>query len=149
MIKTPVSTALLFLLLLLGGCASVPMSSLDNDAEGKTFAVDADKSNIYLYRNENFGGAIAMPVSLDGHMAGRTGPKTYFLWRVEPGQHEILSHTENEAKITLNTEPGRNYYIWQEVKMGMWTARSQLHEMPEEEGRAGVLECKRAASSLE
>ncbi|WP_432698034.1 DUF2846 domain-containing protein [Marinobacterium sp. YM272] len=141
-------TLIPFLFLLLGGCASVSMTSLDADRQAKEFAVADDKSNIYLYRNEMFGGAIAMPVSLDGRMAGRTGPETFFLWEVEPGQHEVVSHTENEARLTLTTEAGRNYFIWQEVKMGMWTARSQLHEVSEEEGRAGVQECKRADSAF-
>lgn len=136
------------LLALLAGCASVPMSSLDEDDRAKRFDTDPQYANIYLYRNENFGGAIAMPVSLDGQMAGRTGPKTYFLWTVEPGRHEIVSHTENDARLVLNTEPGRNYFVWQEVKMGMWTARSQLHEVSAEQGMAGVAECKRAQSTL-
>jgi hypothetical protein len=34
--------------------------------------------------------------------------------------------------------------VWQEIKMGMWQPGSQLHEVPEEEGRKGVLECKLA-----
>lgn len=141
-------TLIPFLFALLGGCASVSMTSLEADRQAKDFVVAADKSNIYLYRNEMFGGAIAMPVSLDGKMAGRTGPETFFLWQVEPGQHEVVSHTENEARLRLTTEAGKNYFIWQEVKMGMWTARSQLHEVTEEEGRAGVLECKRADSDF-
>ncbi|TCK07402.1 DUF2846 domain-containing protein [Marinobacterium mangrovicola] len=146
--KKIIISTLTCLFLLLSGCASVSMTSLEADRQAKEFMVASDKSNIYLYRNEMFGGAIAMPVSLDGKMAGRTGPETYFLWEVEPGAHEVISHTENEARLRLTTEAGKNYFIWQEVKMGMWTARSQLHEVSEEEGRAGVLECKRADSDI-
>ncbi len=146
--KKPILFLVPFLFVLLNGCASVSMTSLEADRQAKEFVVASDKSNIYLYRNEMFGGAIAMPVSLDGQMAGRTGPKTFYLWEVEPGRHEVVSHTENEARLRLVTEPGKNYFIWQEVKMGMWTARSQLHEVAEEEGRAGVLECERADSNI-
>lgn len=32
--------------------------------------------------------------------------------------------------------------------MGMWTARSQLHEVPEAQGQKGVMECKRANSEI-
>ena len=136
------------LLTLLGGCASVPMASLDADSQSKTFAVDPAKSGIYLYRNEIYGGAIAMPVALDGRVAGKSAPKGYFHWVVEPGRHEITSLTENTARLVLDTEPGRNYFVWQEVKMGMWAARSQLHEVSEEEGMRGVRECKRIESEI-
>ncbi len=134
---------------LISGCASVPMASLDADKEAKKFTTSSDKSNIYLYRNESMGGAIAMTVSLDGRMAGKTGAKTYFLWSVDPGSHEIASYTENTAKITLNTKAGKNYYVWQEVKMGMFAPRSQLHEMDSEKGQKGVKECKRANSDIQ
>jgi hypothetical protein len=128
--------------LLLSGCATVPMASLDDDAQAKRFEPEPTKAKIYVYRNEVFGGAISMPVSLDGQMMGRTGPQTYFMWTVEPGKHEVASHAENTIRMTLDTQAGRNYYVWQEVKMGMWMARSQLHQVSEAEGQKGVLECK-------
>jgi len=128
----------------LAGCASVPMASLDADTSAKQFQPKNGHSSIYLYRNESFGGAIAMTVSLDGKIMGRTGPQTFFLWEVLPGKHEIQSHTENTARITVDAKEGRNHFVWQEVKMGMWQPGSQLHEVSEEEGRKGVLECKRA-----
>jgi hypothetical protein len=130
----------------ISGCASVPMASLEQDTAAKQFQVRKGYSNIYLYRNETFGSAIAMTVSLDGKMAGRTGPKTYFVWEVAPGKHDIASHTENTARITINAMEGRNHFVWQEVKMGMFQPGSQLHESSEEEGKNGVLECKRAVA---
>ena len=132
---------------LMTGCASVPMSSMEEDAKAKTFSVNPSKSSIYLYRNENFGGAIPLTVSLDGKMAGQTAAKTYFLWEVDPGSHEIGSHAENVTTLKLNTEAGKPYYVWQEVKMGLWMPRSQLQQVDEETGRKAVLECKRAQSN--
>ncbi len=131
---------------LLSGCASVPMATPDADASAKRFQPRPGMANIYLYRNETFGAAIAMTVSLDGRIMGRTGPQTYFLWEVEPGRHEIQSHTENLSRITIDAQPDRNYYVWQEVKMGMWQPGSLLQLMGEAEGRRGVLECTRAAA---
>lgn len=127
---------------LLSGCASVPMASLEADQSAKQFNVDSNKANIYLYRNESMGGAIAMPVALDGRIAGKTASKTYFYWSVEPGEHEITSLTENTARIKVNAKAGQNHYIWQEVKMGMWNARSELHEVSEEKGKKAVNDCK-------
>jgi len=120
------------------------MASMEADSGAKQFLPAAGQANIYLYRNETLGGAVTMPVSLDGKVMGRTGPLTYFLWQVAPGRHEIASHTENTAKITIDAREGRNYYVWQEVKMGFFQPGSVLREMNEDEGRKGVLESKRA-----
>jgi len=95
-----------------------------------------------LYRNELYEGAITMPVALDGKIAGKTVAETYFKWTVDPEKHIIASLAENTAKLELDTKPERNYFIWQEVKMGMWAARSQLHEVSRSEGGKGVLACK-------
>lgn len=139
---------LLAMVVLVTGCASVPMASLEDDSQGKRFAAKADKSSIYVFRNESFGGAISMTVSLNGKVAGQTGPQTYFLWEVDPGSHEIASHTENVSTLKLTTEAGKAYYVWQEVKMGAFMARSLLQQVDEEIGRKGVLECKRAQSAF-
>lgn len=139
---------MLALVVLVTGCASVPMTSVEDDSRAKAFSVKPDKSNIYVYRNETFGGAIAMTLSLDGKVAGESAPMTYFVWEVEPGQHEIKSHASNVSILLLTTQPGKNYYVWQEVKMGALYARSQLQQVDEETGRKGVLECKRAQSAF-
>ncbi|MBI4292556.1 MAG: DUF2846 domain-containing protein [Betaproteobacteria bacterium] len=118
---------------------------MEADSTAKRFLPRKGYSHIYLYRHETLGGAFAMTVSLDGKVIGKTGPQTYLMWEVTPGKHEIASHTENTARITVQAKEGRNHYVWQEVKMGMWQPRSQLQEMNEEEGKKGVLECKRAA----
>jgi hypothetical protein len=141
-------TAFLLMTSLIAGCASVPMTSLDEDAKAKSFTVPPDKASIYLYRNESFGGAIALAVALDGKLAGQTGPKTYFVWDVDPGPHEVSSIAENTSTLKVNTEAGKAYFIWQEVKMGMWTPRSLLQEVNDETGRAGVAECQRAKSNF-
>lgn len=130
----------------LAGCASVPMASQEADASAKAFQPRPGMANIFLYRNETFGAAVAMTVSLDGKVMGRTGPQTYFLWEVAPGRHEIASHTENTSKLTIDVQAGRNYYVWQEVKMGMFQPGSLLQEMSEVEGRKGVMECQRATA---
>lgn len=138
----------LLLASIISGCASVPMTSMEEDARAKSYAVPAGKSSIYLYRNETFGGAIPLTVAVDGKVAGQTGPMTYFLWDVAPGLHELSSLSENTSTLKLNTEEGKTYFVWQEVKMGMWTARSLLQEVDAETGRKGVAECKRAQSNF-
>lgn len=126
------------------GCAAVPMASLDQDAEAKKFSVPAGQSRIYVYRNESIGGAIPMTVSLDGRVMGRTAMQTFFVWDVAPGKHTVTSHAEDVSNLILETAAGKDYYVWQEVKMGLWFARSLLQQVDEKTGRAGVLECRLA-----
>lgn len=136
------------LLSVLTGCASVPMGSDAEDLAAKSFLPRQGKANIYVYRHETMGAAVKMPVSLNGRIAGLTASKTYFLFEVDPGSHRVASHTENTSELTVNASAGRNYYVWQEVKMGLMQARSNLQLMDDTAGRAGVMECKRAQASF-
>lgn len=138
----------LFPILFFCGCATVPMARMDDDVLAKKFIPQNNKSSIYLYRNESLGGAILITVALDGKIAGQTGPQTFFLWEVDPGAHEISSMAENVSKLALTTDPGKAYYVWQEIKMGMWMPRSVLQEVDAATGQVGVSECKRAQSNL-
>lgn len=128
--------------LLLVGCASVPMAPADLDAKAKQFTTVSNKSNLYIYRNEHFGRAIPMTVSINGKVLGQTAAQTYFWLQLTPGQYNLDSHTENVSNLSLTAEPGKDYFVWQEVKMGLWAARSQLQQVDEKTGRDGVLESK-------
>jgi len=59
----------------------------------------------------------------------------------------LLSKAENDSVLDLVTDAGRNYFVWQEVKMGMWQPRSLLQQVDEATGKAAVAECKRALSA--
>ena len=140
--KKTLALCALLVLVLASGCASVQMASSEQDTAAKSFAVKPGKAIIYVYRNETMGAALKMPVALDGKLMGDTASKTYLLLEVNPGQHTVVSKTENDSSVTLNTVAGRNYFLWQEVKMGLMTARSNLQEVDEATGKAGVGECK-------
>ena len=136
------------LILLLSGCASVPMASLDQDTKAKDFSPIPNKASLYIYRNESFGAAIPMTVTVNGKALGQTAAQTYFRLNLNPGKYAVESHAENVSTLPLTTEAGKNYFVWQEVKMGMWMARSLLQQTDETTGRAGVMESKLIASSV-
>lgn len=141
-LSRPVMVVFAFLVAFLTGCASVPMASVERDTAAKTFAVKPDKANIYVYRNETIGSAVKMPLALNGKLVGDTGPMTYLVLEVSPGAHTLLSKTENDSSLTIDAAAGRNYFVWQEVKMGMFAARSALQQVDEAKGKAAVAECK-------
>jgi hypothetical protein len=135
---------LILMLTSLFGCASVPMDTAENDAKYKQFQADPDRAGIYVYRNETFGAAMKLDVEVDGKKIGETAAHTYFYQDLEPGKHTITSKGENTETLTLDAIKGKLYYIWQEVKMGVLSARTKLTLMDDEEGKKGVLECKAA-----
>jgi len=113
------------------------MASPEQDAQSKTFSVKPGKANIYVYRNEVLGAAIKMDVSLDGKPVGQTAAKTFFALEVAPGKHTL----QGDSALDLTAEAGKNYFVWQEVKMG-FIAGNKLQLVDEATGKAGVAECK-------
>jgi hypothetical protein len=130
------------LIMVLSGCASVPLASEDQDMKAKAMSAPPDKALVYLYRNEVMGSAIKLNVSLDGKLAGQTAAKTYFMWMLNPGSHEVATMADNTSTVQVDAKAGESYYIWQEVKMGMWGPGTKLQLVDKETGKKGVGECK-------
>jgi Protein of unknown function (DUF2846)/Short C-terminal domain len=139
---------LIAVILLLYGCVSVPMAAIEEDAKAKDFSLTPGKASLYIYRNELFGGAVPMTVIINGRTLGQSAPQTYYRLSLIPGQYTVESHAENVSKLALSLQAGKNYFVWQEVKMGFFFARSLLQEVDEKTGRAGVMESKLAASAI-
>ncbi|UPG85206.1 DUF2846 domain-containing protein [Luteibacter aegosomatis] len=138
---THLAAAAIAVACLVSGCASVNKASTAANAQAKTFAPITDKAVVYVYRDEIMGSAIKMGVDVDGVMAGETGPKSFLRLALAPGKHVITSHAEKNTSLDLDTKAGQSYYVWQEVKMGVWTARSTLHLMSTADGQKGVRSC--------
>ena len=140
--KSLYAAACLIATLLFAGCASVPMASSEADASAKAYKIDPSKASVYIYRNESMGGAVKLPLLLDNVSIGDTASKTYVFRQVEPGTHVITSKAEHDSTLSLDAKAGSTYFVWQEVKMGMFAAGSALHLVDEAKGKAGVAECK-------
>lgn len=147
--KSVIFVLILAAISLVSGCASVPMASPEQDARAKSFSVKPGKANIYVYRNESMGAAVKMPVTLNGKPMGATGAKTFLLAEVPAGKHILVSKAENDYPLEVIAEPGRSYFVWQEVKMGFLQAQSQLHLTDEATGKSGVRECQMAGAIVQ
>lgn len=139
---------LLIMLLTLSGCASVPLAPVEKDNQAKRFVPENGLASLYIYRNENLGGAVSMDVFINGKTIGQTGPQSYFMYNLTPGQYHLESKTENTSVLDLKLESDTNYFVWQEVKMGVISARSKLQLVDEATGKAGVIESKLINSAL-
>jgi len=130
----------------LTGCASVPMASMEEDNMRKAFSSPPKgTSGLYIYRNSNFGGALKKSVYVDGGFIGETAPMTYFYRRVKAGEHTLSTESEfSENYLSLKTESGKNYFIRQYIKMGVFVGGAGLAVASQQDGRNGVLECNLA-----
>ena len=133
--------SIVFLLaLFLVGCAAPLKAPVENDTAAKVFTPVKDKAVLFIYRNENFGGAIGMPIKINGLDIGETGAKTFFRLNLTSGMYLLASEAENTSELPITLTEGKNYYVWQEVRMGIWKARTALRQVEEKTGRDGVLE---------
>ena len=55
-----------------------------------------------------------------------------------------LHKSEKDSTIEFTAQNGNAYFVWQEIKMGVFAARSELHLMSPPEGRNAVATCSLA-----
>jgi len=104
---------------------------IDYDAETKkdqhpTPEAPTDKALVYVMRTTIIGYKIHSKLAVDGKWMGTNRGKTYFFFTLDPGEHNFCSESENQDAVTMFVEPGKTYYLQQQVKAGMWKARTKL-----------------------
>jgi hypothetical protein len=128
--------------LFLIGCASatqfVPMPDLAKKVE------DPAKGRIYVMRPSGLGGAVGMDVSDGGILIGSTGPGKFLCWEREPGDVIVSSASENTSRVSLPVRAGSVHYVLQNIRMGIWIARTDLEVLDEEQGPKELQHCKPA-----
>ena len=101
------------LALALAGCAGLAPESRDSAA--KEFRPLPDKGVIYLVRGEPLYSDRPVPVWLGDFRMLITYPDTFFRWEVPPGVHRITGHDADFGTITVAAEPGRVYFVMQQL----------------------------------
>ncbi|MCG7374171.1 MULTISPECIES: DUF2846 domain-containing protein [Pseudomonas] len=131
---------------LLSGCASVPMESADKDQALKTFPTPpADQAGLYIFRDSSMGPALKKTVKIDNQVVGETATKTYFYRLMNPGSHVLATESEfGDNTLTINALAGKNYYVRQSIKMGVFVGGAKLEQVSETEGQQGVQASKLA-----
>lgn len=124
------------------GCVSIPRAPKERDAEVKAFKATPGKANLYVFRDETFGSPNTMTVLLDGKLVGQTQGHTFLFAQVDPGPHKLVSQAENDFELPFTAAAGKNVFVWQEVKMGVIKARSNLQLVDEARGQQGVNACE-------
>lgn len=141
---------ILVTLIFISACSSMsPLASKEQDEISKKFILPAaNQSNMYIYRNSDFGSAVRpiAPISLDEAEIGSTIKYTFFHKMVSPGLHTLS--TGNSA-IEFNAVAGKNYYFLQNIKLGAFTGIPSVEAVSEQVGKSGVLECSKVVSNAD
>ena len=95
----------------------------------------AEKALVYVLRSSMMGYTIHSKFAVNGDWRGVNRGKTYFFMTLEPGEYFFCSESENQSYIALTVEAGRTYYLQQQVKAGVWKARTELVVLDEDEGQ--------------
>jgi len=123
------------------GCASVKMESKEDSAKAKQFAQpQAGNSGLYTYRDSFVGKALKKDIWIDGKCVGESAPDVFFYTEVVGGKEHSIS-TESEFSpntMMLLVEAGKNYFIRQYIRMGVFVGGAGLELIPEEQGKAAV-----------
>lgn len=146
MIKHLMMSAAALSFAVLTGCASVPMESSEKDQAYKAFtAPPQDQAGLYIFRDSMLGAALKKSVKIDGEVIGETAANTYFYRLITPGPHTLATESEfSDNLLELNALPGKNHYVRQSMKMGLFVGGAKLTEVSESEGQKAVAETKLA-----
>jgi Protein of unknown function (DUF2846) len=135
--------------LMMSGCASVEMASKAESAKAKEFnAPSQGKAGVYVYRNSFVGKALKKDVWIDGNCVGESAPDVFFYTEVDGGKKHTID-TESEFSpnsLEVMFDAGKNYFIRQFIKMGVFVGGAGVEQIDEVQGKADVAKLELAKS---
>ena len=142
-----VPVILLSATLVVSGCASVDMASKTESAKAKEFNPPSQgNAGVYVYRDSFVGKALKKDVWVDGKCVGESAPDVFFYTEVEGGKtHKVDAESEfSPNTLEMMFETGKNYFIRQFIKMGVFVGGAGLEQIPEEQGKKDVAKLEMA-----
>lgn len=127
--------------LLVTGCASVGMSPKEDSDKAKQFAQpSANNAGLYVYRNSFAGKALKKDIRVDGKCLGESASDVFFYTEVEGGKtHKISTESEfSDNDLMLATDAGKNYFVRQYMKVGLFVGGAGLEQVTEQQGKADI-----------
>lgn len=123
------------------------MASKEDSAKAKEFnAPSPGNAGVYIYRNSFVGKALKKDIYIDGKCLGESAPDVFFKTEVEGGKvHKIDTESEfSPNTMELMLASGKNYFIRQFIKMGVFVGGAGLEQVSEEQGKADIAQLNMA-----
>lgn len=146
--KKYLKSALIICTLFLTGCAKTAMETQEKSDAAKQFInPPKTETGLYIYRDAFFGAALKKNLYIDDKFIGESAPYVFFYKLLKPGNHKISTESEfgnNDLNIVM--EGGKNYFVRQYIKMGVFVGGANLEQVSEEKGKEAIKELKLAKS---
>jgi hypothetical protein len=138
------------ILVIVSGCASVPLESAQITKVAKQFDPPSDgKSGLYIYRNTAYGGAARTDVMVDGYCIGSSAPYVFFYEEVEGDKSYKVStkfpweeSPDPDNDLLIKVKSGIHYFFQQYLHMIGGTG---VDLVDEEQGKEEVSKLDMAA----
>lgn len=134
-------------ILFVSGCAKVPMEPKEVSAKAKSFnTLSEGNSGLYIYRGSGPGSALKKSIYVDNKCLGASAPNVFFYKSVKGNkEHNISTESEfSDNSLLIKTESGKNYFINQFIRMGVFVGGANLKIVDEEIGKKAVSELEMA-----
>lgn len=79
---------------------------------------------------------MTFPTRDNGALVGATSGPTYFCYRAEPGEHEIVVEADNQETARLAAEAGKTYFLEQHVEFVFGYVKCRAGWVTEEEAQS-------------
>lgn len=125
------------------GCATVAVQDQSAENYAKEFnAPPAGWSGLYIYRTCNImGAALKKSLYVDGQYIGETSRCRFFYRLLTPGVHTLQTESEfSENDLDVNFVEGKNHYIKQYLKLGVFVGGANLEVMDPDTAKKDIEE---------
>jgi len=123
------------------------MASKEESTKAKEFKAPSDgKAGVYLYRNSFAGQALKKDLWVDGKCIGESAPDVFFYTEVDGGKtHKVDTESEfSPNTLELMFEAGKNYFIRQYIKLGVFIGGAGVEQISEAQGKTDVAKLEMA-----
>ena len=123
------------------GCSTVPLEPKEMSESAKIFnAPPEGKSGLYVYRDSFVGQALKKDIWVDNKCLGETANAIFFHENVEGNkEHKLSTESEFSANnLSIETKSGKNYYVRQYIKMGVFVGGAGLEVVEEKEAQQAI-----------
>jgi hypothetical protein len=133
------AAATAWLIIALGGCASVPEATQERDAEARQFETRPGAAALYVFRND-FPGAVALEDSVlyvDDRLIGATLAGTFFRIDLPPGTHELHGYGYDRGSLKVRARDGEAQFVALNVIGGV----SHFRAVSPDAGKREIARC--------
>jgi hypothetical protein len=87
----------------------------------------SDRATVVFIRPSSYASSLVVTIlDTEGRFVGDALPSSYFVARVEPGEHTFIGWAENTSALYATLQPGKVYFVEVELKLGALSARAHL-----------------------